>query len=98
MDWIKELNENKDIIINDFKDYLFEEYTEFYNNLDNFILSKDFRSFGIELLAEQYINNYITSLHYDIQQETECYAEQLNIENEILKILCEYLGVDTNGD
>lgn len=98
MDWIKELNENKDIIINDFKDYLFEEYTEFYNNLDNFILSKDFRSFGIELLAEQYINNYITSLHYDIQQETECYAEQLNIENEISKILCEYLGVDTNGD
>lgn len=98
MDWIKELNKNKDIVINDFKEYLQENYTEFYDSLDNFRLSKDFRSFGIELLAEQYINNYITSLHYDIQQETECYAEQLNIENEISKILCEYLGVDTNGD
>ena len=98
MDWIKELNKNKDIVINDFKEYLQENYTEFYDSLDNFRLSKDFRSFGIELLVEQYINNYITSLHYDIQQETECYAEQLNIENEISKILCEYLGVDTNGD
>lgn len=98
MDWIKELNKNKDIVINDFKEYLQENYTEFYDSLDNFRLSKDFRSFGIELLAEQYINNYITSLHYDIQQETECYAEQLNVENEISKILCEYLGVDTNGD
>lgn len=98
MDWIKELNENKDIIINDFKDYLQENYTEFYNNLDNFILSKNFRSFEIELLAKQYIDNYITSLYYDIQDNAEDYAEQLNIENEISKILCEYLGVDKSGD
>ena len=95
MDWIKELNENKDIIINDFKDYLFEEYTEFYNNLDDFILGKNFNN---ELSVKQYIKEYIVSLHYDIQQETECYAEQLRIENEISKILYEYLGVDTNGD
>ena len=98
MDWIKELNENKDIIINDFKDYLQENYIEFYNNLDDFILSKNLRSFGVELLAEQYINNYITSLNYDIQNETQNYAEQLKIENEISKILSEYLGVDRNGD
>ena len=61
-------------------------------------MSKDFRSFGIELLAEQYIGNYITTLYYDIQDNTEDYAEHLNVENEISKILCEYLGVDTNGD
>ena len=34
MDWIKELNKNKDIVINDFKEYLQENYIEFYNNLD----------------------------------------------------------------
>lgn len=98
MDWIKELNKNKDIVINDFKEYLQENYTEFYDSLDNFRLSKDFRSFGIELLAEQYIGNYITTLYYDIQDNTEDYAEHLNVENEISKILCEYLGVDTSGD
>ena len=32
MNWIKELNKNKDIVINDFKEYLEENYTEFYNN------------------------------------------------------------------
>ena len=98
MDWIKELNKNKDIVINDFKEYLQENYIEFYNNLDNFILSKSFRSFEIELKAIEYVDNYITSLHYDIQDNTEDYAEHLNVENEISKILCEYLGVDTNGD
>lgn len=98
MDWIKELNENKDIVINDFKEYLQENYTEFYDSLDNFRLSKDFRSFGIELLVEQYINNYITSLNYDIQDNTEDYAEQLNVENEISKILSEYLGINVKFD
>ncbi len=93
MDWIKELNKNKDIIINDFKEYLEENYTEFYSNLDNFRFSKDFRSFGIELLAEQYMNNYIEGLYYDIQDNIEDYTEQLNVENEISKILCEYLEI-----
>ena len=98
MDWIKELNKNKDIVINDFKEYLEENYTEFYNNLDNFRFCKDFRSFGIELLVEQYMNNYITSLYYDIQDNTEDYAEQLNVENEISKILSEYLGINVKFD
>ena len=40
MDWIKELNKNKEIVINDYKEYLQENYIEFYNNGDNFILSK----------------------------------------------------------
>lgn len=98
MNWIKELNKNKDIVINDFKEYLEENYTEFYNNLDNFRFCKDFRSFGIELLAEQYMGNYITSLYYDIQDNTEDYAEQLNVENEISKILSEYLGINVKFD
>ena len=98
MDWIKELNENKDIVVNDFKEYLQENYTEFYNNLDNFVLSKDFRSFEIELKAIEYVDNYITSLHYDIQDNIEDYTEQLNVENKITKILLDYLGVDTSGD
>lgn len=98
MDWIKELNENKDIVVNDFKEYLQENYTEFYNNLDNFVLSKGFRSFEIELKAIEYVDNYITSLHYDIQDNIEDYTEQLNVENKITKILLDYLGVDTSGD
>ena len=98
MDWIKELNKNKDIVINDFKEYLQENYTEFYDSLDNFRLSKDFRSFGIELKAIEYVDNYITSLHYDIQDNTENYEEQLSVENKIIKILLNYLGVDTSGD
>lgn len=98
MDWIKELNENKDIVINDFKEYLQENYIEFYNNLDNFILSKSFRSFEIELKAIEYVDNYITSLHYDIQDNIENYEEQLSVENKIIKILLNYLGVDTSGD
>ncbi len=96
MNWIKELNKNKDIVINDFKEYLEENCREFYNNLDNFRFCKDFRSFGIELLAEQYMNNYIIGLSYDIQDNTEDYSEQLNIENEISKILSEYLGINEN--
>lgn len=95
MDLIKELNKNKDIVINDFKEYLQENYEEFYNNLDNFRLSKDFRSFDIELKAVEYVDNYVTSLHYDIQDNTEDYTEQLNVENTIIKILLNYLGVDT---
>lgn len=95
MDWIVELKNNKDIVINDFKEYIQEKYTEFYNNLDNFILSKDFRSFEIELKAIEYVDNYVTSLYYDIQDNAEDYAEQLNIENTIIKILLNYLGVDT---
>lgn len=98
MNWIEELNKNKDIVINDFKEYLQENYTEFYNNLDNFRFCKDSRSFGIELLAEQYMNNYITSLYYDIQDNTEDYTEQLNVENEISKILREYLGINVKID
>ena len=98
MDWIKELNKNKDIVINDFKEYLQENYIEFYNNLDNFILSKSFRSFEIELKAVEYVDNYITSLHYDIQDNTENYEEQLSVENKIIKILLNYLGVDTSGN
>lgn len=92
------LNENKDIIIKDFKEYLQENYTEFYNNLDNFVLSKSFRSFEIELKAIEYVDNYITSLHYDIQNNTEDYTEQLSVENKIIKILLNYLGVDTSGN
>ena len=91
MNWIEELNKNKDIVINDFKEYLEENYPEFYNNLDSFRFCKDSRSFGIELLAEQYMNNYITSLYYDIQDNTDNYAEHLNIENEIFEILKNYL-------
>ena len=74
----------------DFKEYLEENYPEFYNNLDNFRFCKDSRSFGIELLAEQYINNYITSLYYDIQDNTDNYAEHLNVENKIFEILKNY--------
>ena len=95
MDWIKELNKDKNIVINDFKEYLQENYEEFYNNLDNFRLSKDFRSFEIELKAIEYVDNYVTSLYYDIQDNTEDYIEQLNVENTIIKILLNYLGVDT---
>lgn len=95
MDWIVELKNNKDIVIKDFKEYIQEKYTEFYNNLDNFILSKDFRSFEVELKVIEYVDNYVTSLYYDIQDNTEDYTEQLNVENTIIKILLNYLGVDT---
>ena len=98
MDWITELNETQDIVINEFKEYLQENYTEFYDSLDNFRLSKDFRSFEIELKAIEYVDNYITSLHYDIQDNTENYEEQLSAENKIIKILLNYLGVDTSGN
>ena len=50
------------------------------------------------MLAEQYIDNYITSLYYDIQDNTEDYTEQLNVENEISKILSEYLGTNVKFD
>ena len=30
MNWIEELNKNKDIVINDFKEYLEENYPELY--------------------------------------------------------------------
>ncbi len=62
MDWIKDLKENKDIIITDFKDWLEEKGL---SNI-NLSLNGDF-SFDTELLVEQYINDYITSLYYDIQ-------------------------------
>ena len=44
------------------------------------------------------MNNYITSLNYDIQDNTEDYVEQLNVENEISKILSEYLGINVKTD
>ena len=44
------------------------------------------------------MNNYLTSLNYDIQDNTEDYTEQLNVENEISKILSEYLGINVKID
>lgn len=85
MDWIKDLEENKEIIINDFKAWLEEKGL---SNI-NLSLNGDF-NFCTELLVEQYINDYISSLYYDIQDNTDNYAEHLNVENKIFEILKNY--------
>lgn len=75
MKLIQLLEENQEVIIQDFNEYL-KEYD--YEILDN------------EILVEQYINNYITSLNYGIQNETENYEQQKEIENKIYDILDKY--------
>lgn len=72
---INEILENKEIVIKDFEEYLKE---------NDFEISKN------EILNEQYINNYIVSLNYDILNETDSYSEEKEIEDKIYEILDEY--------
>lgn len=72
---INKMLENKEIIIEDFEEYLKE---------NDFKISKN------DILNKQYINNYIVSLNYDISNETDSYSEEKEIEDKFYEILDEY--------
>lgn len=69
------IEEVKANAINDFNDYMKEENQE---------ISKH------AIVNENYINNYISSLHYSIIENTENMEQVKEVEEELYKILDNY--------
>lgn len=69
------LKELKENLINDFEDYLKENEIEISLNW---------------IINECYINNYLMSIFYDIQDNLEEYENVEDIQNEFYEILDEY--------
>lgn len=90
--WVSAIKENKNIIIEDFKEYLREHHRNFYNDLDNFLMCENFRSYNIENFAIRYVFDYVLSFKEDIQKEIKT-EEQENVKKEMIKILCKFLKV-----
>lgn len=91
-DWVFAIKENKNIVVDDFKEYLREHHKNFYNDLDNFLMCENFRSYNIENFAIRCVFDYVLSLKEDIQKEIKT-EEQESVKKEIIKILCKFLKV-----